>query len=317
VDILAVREIKKYFFAGTGLWGRPARAIKAVDGVSLTVRRGQTAGLVGESGCGKSTLGRTILRLFAPTAGRVLLGGEDITDYPPARLRPLRRKMQMIFQDPLAALNPRLTALAAVETPLRSYGQGKEERRRLAREMLRVVGLNASCEGKYPHEMSGGQRQRVVVARAMVLEPQFVVCDEPVSALDVSVRAQVLNLLRDMGERLGLSYLFISHDLSVVYYFCDWVYVMYLGKIVEEAAREEIFAHPAHPYTEALLSAVLLPDPGQKRVRIILQGDLPDPLNPPAGCRFYSRCPYAVPRCEEEPPLRELRPGHRAACWLH
>jgi peptide/nickel transport system ATP-binding protein/oligopeptide transport system ATP-binding protein len=317
--LLEARDLQKYYYSGLNPFSRKKRVLRAVDGVSLSIDRGQVVGLVGESGCGKSTLGRAILHLDTLTGGHLSFDGEDITQHTPSQMRPIRKKMQMIFQDPFAALNPRMTTFASTEAPLIAFGESnKASRREAVREILRTVGLSAEYEHKYPHEMSGGQRQRVVIARAMILEPELVICDEPVSALDVSVRAQVLNLIKDLGEQKNLSYLFISHDLGVVHYLCHSVYVMYLGKIVESAEKKDLFSHPLHPYTEALLSAVLAPDPRKKRSRLILQGDLPSPFSEFSGCRFFSRCPYASAHCEEnEPPLQEVRPGHQAACWLH
>jgi oligopeptide/dipeptide ABC transporter ATP-binding protein len=316
--ILEVKDLKKYYTNGFRLLSKSKPALKAVDGVSFGIRKGEVIGLVGESGCGKSTLGKTVLKLGSITFGRVLLEGEDITDYSQQMLRPLRRKMQMIFQDPSSALNPRLQVLETIEAPLRAYKVPAGECRERARALLHTVGISSGYEHKYPHEMSGGQRQRVVIARAMVLEPELVVCDEPVSALDVSIRAQVLNLIKDLGEQKRLSYLFISHDLGVVYNICDYVHVMYLGKIVESAPKSELFKNPAHPYTEALLSAVLQPDPLKRSLREPLYGDPPSLFDLPKGCRFCYRCPYATEHCfENEPELNELSQGHSCACFLH
>ncbi len=291
-------------------------AVKAVDGVSVAIREGETLGLVGESGCGKSTLGRAILRLEEPTSGEVLFEGRNILTFDPKQLRALRRQMQIIFQDPFSSLNPRKTVAQIVGEPLLVHGLGNRlERDQRVEELLGVVGLRAEHMRRYPHMFSGGQRQRIGVARALALNPKLVICDEAVSALDVSIQAQVLNLLRDLQDEFGLTYLFISHDLHVVEHVSDRVAVMYLGKVVELAAKAEIYLRPLHPYTQALLSASPMPDPTVKRQRIILKGDVPSPINPPPGCRFHTRCPYAESVCRQsEPELREERDGHFAAC---
>ncbi len=291
-------------------------AVKAVDDVSLNIHPGETLGLVGESGCGKSTFGRAILRLEEPTAGEVWFDGDNILAYDAVQLRALRKKMQIIFQDPFSSLNPRKPVASIVGEPLLIHGM-KNRRERDARvlELLRVVGLRQEHMRRYPHMFSGGQRQRIGVARALALNPKLVVCDEAVSALDVSIQAQVLNLLKDLQEDFGLTYLFISHDLHVVEHISDRVAVMYLGKIVEIAASDLIYARPLHPDTPALLSASPMPDPTRRRKRIILKGDVPSPIDPPPGCRFHTRCPFAQTVCStNEPPLREVHPGHQAAC---
>ncbi|MBL0713651.1 MAG: dipeptide ABC transporter ATP-binding protein [Desulfosarcina sp.] len=314
--LLDARQLVKYYPVKGGILLKEVAAVKAVDDVSLSIHPGETLGLVGESGCGKSTFGRAILRLEEPTAGEVWFDGDNILEYDARQIRALRKKMQIIFQDPFSSLNPRKPVSSIVGEPLLIHGM-KNRRERDARvlELLRVVGLRQEHMRRYPHMFSGGQRQRIGVARALALNPKLVVCDEAVSALDVSIQAQVLNLLKDLQEDFGLTYLFISHDLHVVEHISDRVAVMYLGKIVEIAASETIYAQPLHPYTQALLSASPMPDPEYKRKRIILKGDVPSPINPPTGCRFHTRCPYVQTLCsEKEPPLREVNAGHRAAC---
>ncbi len=307
--LLQVSGLAKHFRTRAGL-------VRAVDGVSFNLDQGETLALVGESGCGKSTTARLVLRLIEPTAGTVAFEGQDITSLPGGALRKLRRRMQIVFQDPFASLNPRMTVGATLDEPLLIHGYGNAARRqeRVA-ELLSLVGLAPEHMRRYPHEFSGGQRQRIGIARALALEPALVVCDEPVSALDVSVQAQVVNLLADLQARLGLSYLFIAHDLAVVKHVASRVAVMYLGRIVETAARDELFARPLHPYTRALLAAIPRPDPAQRLARQVPGGDVPSPLNPPPGCHFHTRCPFVIDRCRTEPPaLRGVADGHLSAC---
>jgi len=319
--LVRVENLKKHFPIRRGiLFQRQIGAVQAVDDVSFDIRRGETLGLVGESGCGKSTTGRTMLMLYPATGGRVLFGEQDIFRAKGRALLAVRRKAQMIFQDPYASLNPRWTVNAIVGEPLRVHGlaRGRAQTERV-QELLKLVGLNPMFVNRYPHEFSGGQRQRIGVARALASEPEFIICDEPISALDVSIQAQVVNLLEDLQDRLGLTYLFIAHDLSMVRHICDRVAVMYLGKIVELAHKDELYNHPLHPYARALLSAVPIPDPKaeRQRKRIILTGDVPSPVNPPSGCHFHTRCPIAQSICsEQEPQWRELSKDHWVACHL-
>jgi len=321
-QLIQVEGLKMHFPITQGIiLQRQVGSIKAVDGLDFDIRRGETLGLVGESGCGKSTTGRAILQLYRPTAGHVYFEGEDLTQMKGERLRRQRRRMQMIFQDPYASLNPRMTVGNIVGEPLEVHNiaSGKERRERV-QELLQVVGLNPYFVNRYPHEFSGGQRQRIGIARALAVKPDFIVCDEPISALDVSIQAQIINLLEELQEQFGLTYLFIAHDLSVVRHISDRVAVMYLGKIVELTDRDTLYANPLHPYTQALLSAVPIPDPviEAKRQRIILEGDVPSPANPPKGCNFCTRCPRVMPICKEnEPPFKDVGNDHRVACFLY
>ena len=316
--LLEVQKVKKEFVTSKSLTGKPLKIVHAVDSVDLTIYEGETIGVVGESGCGKSTLGRCILQLIRPTAGNVLYRGEDITKLNKEQMRQMRRKMQLIFQDPYASLNPRMTVLELIMAPLETFGIGTmEERVQRVKEIMELVGMPENMMNRYPHEFSGGQRQRIVIARALVLNPEFVVCDEPVSALDVSVRAQVLNLIQELKKKKHLTYMFISHDLSVVKYISDRIAVMYLGRIVEIAEKNELYNNPQHPYTKALLSAIPIPDVDNKMKREILTGDVPSPLNPPSGCYFHTRCKYATERCKTEcPALHDVGNGHMVACHL-
>jgi len=319
--LVRVRHLKKYFPITRGvIIQRHIGDIKAVDGVSFDIYKGETLGLVGETGSGKTTVGRTMLQLYDPTDGQVIFDNADLVNLGGSDLRHMRRRMQMIFQDPYASLNPRMTVGGIVGEPLEVHGvaRGRAKRERV-QELLRVVGLNPYFVNRYPHEFSGGQRQRIGIARALALNPDLIICDEPISSLDVSIQAQVVNLLEELQDQLGLTYLFIAHDLSMVRHISDRMAVMYLGKIVELADRDEIYLNPLHPYTQALMSAVPVPDPEveEKRQRIILEGDLPSPANPPQGCNFNSRCPVAIETCfEVEPEFIEVRPGHFCACHL-
>ena len=320
--LVRVENLVKHFPIMRGIViQRQVGAVKAVDGISFDIHQGETLGLVGESGCGKSTTGRTIIQLYRATSGKVFLGDQELTDLKGEDLRQIRRNMQIIFQDPYASLNPRMTVGDIVGEPLEVHGVVKnhKDRRERVQELLSLVGLNPYFINRYPHEFSGGQRQRIGVARALALQPKFIVCDEPISALDVSIQAQVVNLLEDLQTRFNLTYLFIAHDLSMVRHISDRTAVMYLGKVVELTTREELYNNPLHPYTKALLSAVPIPDPiaERKRQRIILTGDVPSPVNPPSGCHFHPRCAYAQQVCkEQDPEWREVGSGHWVACHL-
>lgn len=315
--LVEVQDLRKHFEVQTA-WSRRRGVVRAVDGVSLAIRRGETLGLVGESGCGKSTTGLLILRLLAPSGGRIFFQGQDVTAVRGSKLRALRRHMQIVFQDPYSSLNPRMTAGEIIAEPMRIFGLGSPaEINRRVDELLHLVGLGSYHAQRYPHEFSGGQRQRIGIARALALNPALVVCDEPVSALDVSIQSQIINLLKDLQQQLGLTYLFIAHGLNVVKHMSDRVGVMYLGRLVELAGADELYSRPLHPYTRALLSAIPIPDPGRKKKRIILPGDIPSPLKPPPGCLFHTRCPEAAARCSQEVPVwQEVNPGHFAACHL-
>ena len=316
-DLLVVDKLVKYFPVRSGLLQRVTAHVQAVDKVSFTVKKGETLGMVGESGCGKTTVGRTLLRLIEPTGGNVHFEGKNILTMGQRELKPLRRDMQIIFQDPYASLNPRMPIGESVMEGLHIHNIGRpKERWEVAISMLKKVGLEEYHARRYPHEFSGGQRQRIGIARALALNPKFIVCDEPVSALDVSIQSQVLNILKDLQKEFGLTYLFIAHNLSVVEHISDRVAVMYLGKMVELTDRESLYREPLHPYTKALLSAIPVPHPEVKRERTILKGDVPSPLNPPKGCRFHTRCPIAIDKCsQDEPEFKEIKPGHWVACW--
>lgn len=316
--LVEVNNLVKYFPVRAGLLQRVVNHVKAVDDVSFFVKKGETLGMVGESGCGKTTIGRTMLRLVEPTSGSVKFEGKDVFTLPTRELKTVRRDMQIIFQDPYASLDPRVPIGESVMEGLHIHKIGApKERVDIMLETLKKVGLEDYHSRRYPHEFSGGQRQRIGIARALALRPSFIVCDEPVSALDVSIQSQVLNILKDLQQEFGLTYLFIAHNLSVVEHVSDRVAVMYLGKMVEMTTREELFRNPLHPYTKALMSAIPVPNPRLKRQRIILKGDVPSPLNPPKGCRFHPRCPVAIEKCsQEEPKFKEVSPEHYVACWL-
>ncbi|MCX7920765.1 MAG: dipeptide ABC transporter ATP-binding protein [Clostridia bacterium] len=315
--ILEVKNLTKFFPVKKDFFGTSHSMVKAVDNVSFYINKGETLGLVGESGCGKTTTGRTILRLHEPTAGEIIFEGNNITE---ADMKPLRKKMQIIFQDPYASLNPRMTVGDIIGEPMEIHDLEKgSQRKDKIYQLLEMVGLNREHASRYPHEFSGGQRQRVGIARALAVKPEFIVCDEPISALDVSIQAQIVNMLEDLQASLGLTYLFIAHDLSMVKHISDKVGVMYLGKLIELADSEEIYSKPAHPYTQALLSSIPIADPSEsrKKKRIILEGDVPSPINPPSGCRFRTRCRYSMKKCEElEPEFKEISIGHFCACHL-
>jgi oligopeptide/dipeptide ABC transporter ATP-binding protein len=316
--VLRVRDLAKHFPVKKGVLAREVARVKAVDGISFSIGEGETLGLVGESGCGKSTVGKLILRLIDPTAGTIEVAGQRIDELGRGAMKPFRRELQVVFQDPYSSLNPRMRAVDIVGEPLRNFEKlADAEIEKQVAELFDKVGLRSDQLTRFPHEFSGGQRQRLVIARALALRPKLIVCDEPVSALDVSVQAQVINLLIDLQRDFGLSYLFIAHDLAVVEHISHRVAVMYLGRIVEIATKEQLYAQPQHPYTQALLSAVPVPDPMVTPNRMILQGDVPSPMRPPTGCHFHTRCPFAEPRCKAERPLmREVAPGQFAACHL-
>ena len=317
-EVLRVEGLQKFFPVRKGILQGVAGHVRAVDGVSFSIQSGETLCLVGESGCGKSTVGKTILRLQEPTAGQIWLGGTEVTSLSEDQMRVHRRQVQMVFQDPYSSLNPRMRVGQIVAEPLENYGlaEGQEKERQVV-ALLEKVGLRKDAMERFPFEFSGGQRQRLGIARALALNPKLIVADEPVSALDVSVQAQVLNLLMDLQEEFGLAYLFVSHDLAVVEHIGHRIAVMYLGRIVELAPKDRIFAQPLHPYTEALMAAAPIADPRARRKRLVIEGDVPSPMNPPSGCHFHTRCPYVIPRCKTEyPPLQEIVPGHIVACHL-
>jgi oligopeptide/dipeptide ABC transporter ATP-binding protein len=317
-DLIQVKSLKKYFPVRAGVMQRVVANVQAVDDVSFTIKSGETLGMVGESGCGKTTVGRTMLRLIEPTAGSVIYNGKDIFKLRANEMKPVRRDLQIIFQDPYASLDPRVPIGESVMEGLQIHHVGThKERVGIMLETLKKVGLEEYHSRRYPHEFSGGQRQRIGIARALALRPKFLVCDEPVSALDVSIQSQVLNILKNLQKEFGLTYLFIAHNLSVVEHISDRVAVMYLGKMVELADRDELYRDPEHPYSQALMSAIPVPDPKMKRNRLILKGDVPSPLHPPSGCRFHPRCPIAEKICsEQEPEFREVKPNHWVACWM-
>lgn len=318
--LVEIKNLKKYFPLSKGLFIKKTSFVKAVDDVSFGIKKGETLGLVGESGCGKTTCGRTLLKLYQPTEGKIIYDGIDITKYTDKKMLPYRRKMQIIFQDPYASLDSRMTVGDIIGESIDIHKlMGPKERQERIQYLLTRVGLNAEQSNRYPHEFSGGQRQRIGIARALAVQPEFIVCDEPISALDVSIQAQIVNMLEDLQEDLGLTYLFIAHDLSMVKHISNRVGVMYLGKLIEIAESNELYAHPEHPYTQALLSAIPIPDPddADTKHRIVLQGEIPSPIDPPAGCRFRGRCRYAKPVCSEvEPKFKEISSGHFAACHL-
>lgn len=319
--LLEIKNLKQYFPINSGLFAKKKSYVQAVDDVSFYIKKGETLGLVGESGCGKTTTGRTIIKLYEPTAGQIIYNGVDLANYSQKQMLPYRKKMQMIFQDPYASLNPRMTVGDIVGEGIDIHGlmRGKERTERI-QYLLDRVGLNSEHANRYPHEFSGGQRQRIGIARSLAVQPEFIICDEPISALDVSIQAQVVNMLEDLQEDLGLTYLFIAHDLSMVKHISNRVGVMYLGKMMEMANSDELYSHPLHPYTQALLSSIPIPDPDEtaQKSRIVLEGEIPSPINPPKGCRFKGRCRYAKPICgEATPEIKEVSPGHQVACHLY
>jgi oligopeptide transport system ATP-binding protein len=317
-SLVSVQHLVKYFLLPKSLFSLEQKVVKAVDDVSFEVYQGETLGLVGETGCGKTTTARTILQLYRPTSGKILFDGVELVGLPENDLRKMRRRMQMIFQDPYASLNPRMTVGAIISAPLDVHtDMNKAEKQDRVQELLKIVGLNPDFVNRYPHEFSGGQRQRIGIARALAVNPDLVICDEPISSLDVSIQAQVVNLLEELQDRLGLTYIFVAHDLSMVRHISDRIVVMYLGKVVELADRNEIYLRPLHPYTKALMSAVPIPNPdkARNRKRIILAGDIPSPMSPPVGCNFNTRCPIAAEKCfKDEPEYREISPDHFVAC---
>ncbi|MGM0754017.1 MAG: ABC transporter ATP-binding protein [Bacillota bacterium] len=317
--LLKVENLKKHFPITGGILGRPVSSVKAVDGVSFTVNKGETLGIVGESGCGKSTTGRMLMRLIDPSEGKVTFEDRELTSLSNSEMRKIRREMQMVFQDPFASLNPRHTVEQILEEPLKVHGIGSaKDRKKRVHELLNIVGLSSYHAKRYPHQFSGGQRQRIGIARALMTNPKLIIADEPVSALDVSIQSQVLNLMQDLQKEFGLTYIFIAHDLGVVRHISDRVGVMYLGKMVELSNSETLYENPLHPYTQALLSAVPVPDPDFKRETILLQGDIPSPSNPPSGCTFHTRCPHATEICKQKvPEFKEHQPGHYVACHLY
>lgn len=316
--LIEIKNLKKYFTIKKGLFQKEPIILKAVDNISFSIKRGETLGLVGESGCGKTTCGRTILKLYEPTAGEIIYKGENITSLKPSKMLSYRKEMQMIFQDPYASLDPRMMVGDIIAEGINSHVSNREKRD-MVQILLKRVGLNSEHSNRYPHEFSGGQRQRIGIARALALKPEFIVCDEPISALDVSIQAQIVNMLEDLQGEFGLTYLFIAHDISMVKHISSRIGVMYLGKLVEIGDSNEIYTNPIHPYTQALLSAIPIPDPREsaKKKRIILQGDVPSPINVPSGCRFRGRCRYAMPICsEQEPLMKEVGSNHNVACFL-
>ncbi|XXM71257.1 ABC transporter ATP-binding protein [Lysinibacillus sphaericus] len=317
--LLKVENLKKHFPITGGILGRPVSSVKAVDGVSFTVNKGETLGIVGESGCGKSTTGRMLMRLIDPSEGKVTFEDRELTGLSNSEMRKIRREIQMVFQDPYASLNPRHTVEKILEEPLKVHGLGSaKERKERVHELLNIVGLSSYHAKRYPHQFSGGQRQRIGIARALMTKPKLIIADEPVSALDVSIQSQVLNLMQDLQKEFELTYIFIAHDLGVVRHISDRVGVMYLGKMVELSESENLYEKPLHPYTQALLSAVPIPDPDFKRETQLLQGDIPSPSNPPSGCTFHTRCPFATDVCKEKvPEFKEHQPGHYVACHLY